>query len=513
MNVYFAHGKESGPWGTKIKALAAIALSKGFNVESPDYSGQPDPDARVEQLLNLKLPSSDLTVLVGSSMGGYVATVASHIINPVGLFLMAPAFYLPGYKDQSPVPNAKKIVVVHGLNDDVVPVDNSIHFAQEHHTELHLLDGDHQLTDQLPKIEVLFGWFLDEILELSNLVGVVTWETVADNGCCDDDWIRHVWKKLVAAGYAGFVNAIERRIVLMRFVVLAEFQHTFLSKFSCEEYEWQLDNVLAKLEIEPSLDSKLSIQEELKEIAHSCVYPIILECYGSIDGLADSIFATSYPTIYDLEYDIEFLVDPENEDLCADKYTIHTEDLDVMEQPTFSEMASREAVRNISIWLDEVFAASLPIWSNKVDESLARHNKEYHARWDRIYKAEADGVSAVGIFWVFPDMKLEYFSLPYTEGFEVDDYITASIKHESHWKSVKRCIEHSNGDLKEFAFEYNHFPRGRVVYSKLTNTFVIYAPEIVISDSVIIDLIKSTFHLEGQVVESINDQDYEDYAR
>ena len=74
MNIYFNHGKESGPWGTKINALAAIARQKGFRVESPDYSDQPDPDTRVEELLNLRLPDSEFTVLVGSSMGGYVAT-------------------------------------------------------------------------------------------------------------------------------------------------------------------------------------------------------------------------------------------------------------------------------------------------------------------------------------------------------------------------------------------------------------------------------------------------------
>ena len=95
MDVYFNHGKESGPWGTKITALAAIARQKGFRVVSLDYSNRLDPDIRVEELLNLRLPDSEFTVLVGSSMGGYVATVASQIITPVGLFLMAPAFYLP----------------------------------------------------------------------------------------------------------------------------------------------------------------------------------------------------------------------------------------------------------------------------------------------------------------------------------------------------------------------------------------------------------------------------------
>ena len=46
--VLFAHGKESGPWGSKIKHLAAIAERHNCKVLSPDYSDLMNPDARVE---------------------------------------------------------------------------------------------------------------------------------------------------------------------------------------------------------------------------------------------------------------------------------------------------------------------------------------------------------------------------------------------------------------------------------------------------------------------------------
>jgi hypothetical protein len=36
MKVYFSHGKESGPWGSKIKRLAGIAQQKGYAVDSID---------------------------------------------------------------------------------------------------------------------------------------------------------------------------------------------------------------------------------------------------------------------------------------------------------------------------------------------------------------------------------------------------------------------------------------------------------------------------------------------
>ena len=49
--VLFAHGKESGPWGSKIQALAEIAKYYDYRVESPDYSDLPDAKSRVARLL------------------------------------------------------------------------------------------------------------------------------------------------------------------------------------------------------------------------------------------------------------------------------------------------------------------------------------------------------------------------------------------------------------------------------------------------------------------------------
>ena len=34
--VVFSHGKESGPWGTKIMAMAAVVRDLGLTVESVD---------------------------------------------------------------------------------------------------------------------------------------------------------------------------------------------------------------------------------------------------------------------------------------------------------------------------------------------------------------------------------------------------------------------------------------------------------------------------------------------
>ena len=162
--VYFNHGKESGPWGSKIRKLAEVAREHGFDVESIDYTDLPDAGPRVDRLLQSDAGTASGLILVGSSMGGYVATVASTILKPVGLFLMAPAFYLPGYPEQNPVPITKAVSVVHGWSDAVIPVEHSIRFASKFSAttrmELHLIEDDHRLSAQLPFVAMLFERFL-----------------------------------------------------------------------------------------------------------------------------------------------------------------------------------------------------------------------------------------------------------------------------------------------------------------------------------------------------------------
>lgn len=152
--VCFAHGKESGPWGTKITHLAGIARDAGYDVISPDYSHSHDPKARVQQLLALA-PKARRLVLAGSSMGGYVSAMACAALKPQALFLMAPALYFPGW-DEEPGGIPAACTVVHGWNDEIVPVERSMRFARNNRASLHLLDSGHTLNDQLPMLSLLF---------------------------------------------------------------------------------------------------------------------------------------------------------------------------------------------------------------------------------------------------------------------------------------------------------------------------------------------------------------------
>jgi pimeloyl-ACP methyl ester carboxylesterase len=176
MLVIFSHGKESRPWGSKIRTLASVAERLGAQVLSVDYREHPvgtthdqnapsEADRRVDQLLSITLPEHCQLVLVGSSMGGYVSTMASICLPVDGLFLLAPAFYLPGYANQDLIPHAKRTLIVHGWSDSVVPAQNSIQFAKQHQCDLHLLEGDHRLNAALPKIEPLFKLFLQQVVD------------------------------------------------------------------------------------------------------------------------------------------------------------------------------------------------------------------------------------------------------------------------------------------------------------------------------------------------------------
>ena len=161
MKVIFSHGKESGPWGSKIKRLASVAKEYGHQVDSLDYSGIADPDVRVERLLDALRSETEGVLLVGSSMGGYVSLVASGQIDVRGVFLLAPALFLSGYKKQQYIYDHPHIVIVHGWSDDIVSPENSIRFAKQADCSLHLISGDHRLNSSLERVEQIFRQFLD----------------------------------------------------------------------------------------------------------------------------------------------------------------------------------------------------------------------------------------------------------------------------------------------------------------------------------------------------------------
>lgn len=163
MKVVFSHGKESGPWGSKITKLANIAKELGFDVDSIDYTNMANPEERVVKLNSCLDSETQPYVLVGSSMGGYVSLVAAQTNEPVGVFLLAPALFMSGYNQQTYATNLGKVEIVHGWCDDVIPVENSIKYAEQARCSLHLIDGDHRLNSSIEHLTSIFNMFLNSI--------------------------------------------------------------------------------------------------------------------------------------------------------------------------------------------------------------------------------------------------------------------------------------------------------------------------------------------------------------
>jgi pimeloyl-ACP methyl ester carboxylesterase len=159
-HVVFSHGKESGPWGRKISSLAEVARSEGYEAHSVDYRGLDEPRQRITRLVEFCKELSGELVLVGSSLGGYVAVASASLLHARGVFLMAPALYMPGLPELRQGVLDCPTTVVHGWRDDVVPFDHSVRFAQSHRAALHILESDHNLHNQIRVVQYLFEYFL-----------------------------------------------------------------------------------------------------------------------------------------------------------------------------------------------------------------------------------------------------------------------------------------------------------------------------------------------------------------
>ncbi len=143
--------------------MSELAKGLGCNIDSVDYQGIADPTERVEKLLRECSDIDDPLILVGSSMGGHVATAAAHSLLAAGLFVLAPAYYMEGYEDLTPPPPSMPICIVHGWHDDIVPVENSIRYARECSATLHLVNGDHRLTENIDEINGYLEQFIENL--------------------------------------------------------------------------------------------------------------------------------------------------------------------------------------------------------------------------------------------------------------------------------------------------------------------------------------------------------------
>lgn len=96
--------------------------------------------------------------------------MACSALQPAALFLVAPALYFDGF-DEEPPDIPARCEVVHGWDDDIVPVERASRFAQRNRARLNLLDSGHTLNDRLPALELVFVDLLRRAREMPHTTG------------------------------------------------------------------------------------------------------------------------------------------------------------------------------------------------------------------------------------------------------------------------------------------------------------------------------------------------------
>jgi len=97
-------------------------------------------------------------VLVGSRHGWHVSAALPRSSGREACFVLAPAFYMPGFEAHTPQDVACPATNRPRLGPtDIVPVDNSVRWAREHRAALHIPRRGHRLEDQIEASAVLLA--------------------------------------------------------------------------------------------------------------------------------------------------------------------------------------------------------------------------------------------------------------------------------------------------------------------------------------------------------------------
>lgn len=163
-HVFLSHGLESGPGSTKIQAIKQAAEElPGVTAIAVDHRSSKDPATRLEQMRDAMEKTGAIperTILAGSSMGGWVCAQTSTCQRVLGCFLLAPALALPRYPQSKPVIQADHIQIIHGWDDDVVPVMPVIELAQQQKLPMLVVPDGHRLENSLERVVSEFRQFL-----------------------------------------------------------------------------------------------------------------------------------------------------------------------------------------------------------------------------------------------------------------------------------------------------------------------------------------------------------------
>jgi len=86
------------------------------------------------------------------------------------LKVLAPALALPKYPQSSPVIGARYTRIIHGWDDDVVPVMPVLELAREQRLETLVMPDGHRLENSIDRVAREFHRFLETCLKNPNKV-------------------------------------------------------------------------------------------------------------------------------------------------------------------------------------------------------------------------------------------------------------------------------------------------------------------------------------------------------
>ncbi len=146
----FLHGLESSSQSSK-----AVLLRRLFpGMLTPDFTGS--LEERMAQLYPILGKEGDWTI-IGSSFGGLMGALftCQHPEQVRKLILLAPALNLPAFAGNLPAPVDVPTVVIHGTQDDVVPLEPVRALAERVFRNLtyHVVEDGHRLQKVVPALD------------------------------------------------------------------------------------------------------------------------------------------------------------------------------------------------------------------------------------------------------------------------------------------------------------------------------------------------------------------------
>lgn len=168
IHVFLSHGLESGPDSTKVQALKTVAETfDGVTATALDHRSTKDPATRLQQMRSAIEESGarpEHSILVGSSMGGWVCAQTSAATPVLGCFLLAPALAMKDYPESSPQIQTARTQIIHGWDDDVVLPMPVIELAQAQNLPILVLPDGHRLQNSLERLTMEFRDFMGQCI-------------------------------------------------------------------------------------------------------------------------------------------------------------------------------------------------------------------------------------------------------------------------------------------------------------------------------------------------------------